>query len=179
MRADDVQPGIRPTGIASLRPQAPRSRWSFDADPGRFRLAAEALRMRHAGLSDPMQAVESSDIDRLPHQIRAVYGCMPNRPGSLRFLRFLLADDPGAGKTVMPAYLKELLLRGDVQRCLIVAPGGLVERLLVRRRTQAHPPPRTGPAARRDHPALRAHDGDPALRVGGHSRHGRAPRKLN
>ncbi|MEV7440290.1 helicase-related protein [Streptomyces sp. NPDC091204] len=125
MHTDDVQPGIRPTGIASLRPEAPRPRWSFDADPGRFRLAAEALRMRHAGLSDPMQAVESSDIDPLPHQIRAVYGCMLNRPGSLRFL---LADDPGAGKTVMAGlYLKELLLRGDVQRCLIVAPGGLVE----------------------------------------------------
>ncbi|WP_037805549.1 helicase-related protein [Streptomyces sp. NRRL F-2580] len=135
MRVDDVQPGIPLTGvpltgvpladIASLRPQAPRSRWSFDADPGRFRLAAEALRMRHAGLSDPMQAVESSDIDPLPHQIRAVYGSMLSRPGSLRFL---LADDPGAGKTIMAGlYLKELLLRGDVQRCLIVAPGGLVE----------------------------------------------------
>ncbi|MEU9164490.1 helicase-related protein [Streptomyces sp. NPDC048424] len=131
MRADDVQPDIRPTGLssgtvtASLRPEAPRSRWSFDADPARFRLAAEALRMRHAGLSEPMPAVESSDIDPLPHQIRAVYGSMLSRPGSLRFL---LADDPGAGKTIMAGlYLKELLLRGDVQRCLIVAPGGLVE----------------------------------------------------
>ncbi|MFE9927741.1 helicase-related protein [Streptomyces sp. NPDC005533] len=125
MPADDVQPGVRPTDIAALRPQAPRPRWSFDADPGRFRLAAEALRMRHAGLSDPMAAVESSDIDPLPHQIRAVYGSLLARPGSLRFL---LADDPGAGKTIMAGlYLKELLLRGDVQRCLIVAPGGLVE----------------------------------------------------
>ncbi|WP_245641098.1 helicase-related protein [Streptomyces megasporus] len=114
-----------PEDIAALRSEAPTSRWSFDADPGRFRLAAEALRMRHAGLSDPMTAVETSDIDPLPHQIRAVYGTLLAQPGSLRFL---LADDPGAGKTIMAGlYLKELLLRGDVQRCLIVAPGGLVE----------------------------------------------------
>ncbi|WP_231972585.1 helicase-related protein [Nocardiopsis alborubida] len=114
-----------PDDIAALRPEAPKSRWSFDADPKQFRLAAEALRMRHAGLSDPMLAVETSDIDPLPHQIRAVYGTLLTQPGSLRFL---LADDPGAGKTIMAGlYLKELLLRGDVQRCLIVAPGGLVE----------------------------------------------------
>lgn len=114
-----------PNDIASLQPEAPKSRWTFDADPAQFRLAAEALRMRHAGLSDPMLAVETSDIDPLPHQIRAVYGSMLAQSGSLRFL---LADDPGAGKTIMAGlYLKELLLRGDVQRCLIVAPGGLVE----------------------------------------------------
>ena len=48
---------------------------------------------------------------------------MPRTP-----LRFLLADDPGAGKTIMAGlYVKELLLRDDVKRCLIVAPGGLVE----------------------------------------------------
>ncbi|URN13445.1 hypothetical protein LUW77_24220 [Streptomyces radiopugnans] len=87
-----------PDDIAALRAEAPASRWSFDADPARFRLAAEALRMRHAGLSDPMLAVETSDIDPLPHQIRAVYGTLLAQPGSLRFL---LADDPGAGKTIM------------------------------------------------------------------------------
>ena len=60
----------------------------------------------------------------LPHQIRAVYQEMlPRQP-----LRFLLADDPGAGKTIMAGLLiKELLLRGDLGRCLIVAPGSLVE----------------------------------------------------
>ena len=48
---------------------------------------------------------------------------LPKQP-----LRFLLADDPGAGKTVMAGLLiKELLIRGDLERCLIVAPGGLVE----------------------------------------------------
>src|ERR1700756_4216075 len=60
----------------------------------------------------------------LPHQITAVYGEMlPRQP-----LRFLLADDPGAGKTIMAGLLvKELLIRGDLERCLIVAPGSLVE----------------------------------------------------
>jgi len=60
----------------------------------------------------------------LPHQIKAVYGeLLPRVP-----LRFLLADDPGAGKTIMAGlYIKELALRGDLARCLVVAPGGLVE----------------------------------------------------
>ena len=71
-----------------------------------------------------MLAVTTSDVQPLPHQIRAVYGeLLPRTP-----LRFLLADDPGAGKTIMAGlYIKELLLREDVKRCLIVAPGGLVE----------------------------------------------------
>jgi SNF2 family DNA or RNA helicase len=63
-------------------------------------------------------------VQPLPHQIRAVYGEMlPRQP-----LRFLLADDPGAGKTIMAGLLvKELIMRGDLQRCLVVAPGSLVE----------------------------------------------------
>ncbi|SDF11473.1 protein of unknown function [Cellulosimicrobium cellulans] len=110
---------------ASLRGADESLRWSFDADGARFKLAAEATRMRMAGLFDPMLAVTSSAIDPLPHQIRAVYGEMLPKPGPLRFL---LADDPGAGKTIMAGlYLKELILRGDVARALIVAPGGLVE----------------------------------------------------
>lgn len=99
--------------------------WTFDADAAEFALAAEAMRMRMAGLFDPMLAVTTSNVEPLPHQIRAVYGEMLPKPGPLRFL---LADDPGAGKTIMAGlYLKELLLRGDVARCLIVAPGGLVD----------------------------------------------------
>ena len=96
----------------------------FDADPDEFRLAAEALRIKYAGLYDPMVAVNSSDVDPLPHQIRAVYEeLLPRIP-----LRFLLADDPGAGKTIMAGlYLKELILRSDCERAIIVAPGGLVE----------------------------------------------------
>lgn len=96
----------------------------FDADPRNFRLAAEAQRIMLAGLHDPMLAVATSDVQPLPHQIRAVYGeLIPRTP-----LRFLLADDPGAGKTIMAGlYIKELILREDVRSCLVVAPGGLVE----------------------------------------------------
>jgi superfamily II DNA or RNA helicase len=97
---------------------------AFDAPAADFQLAAEAKRISLAGLFDPMLAVTTSDVRPLPHQIRAVYGeLLPRTP-----LRFLLADDPGAGKTIMGAlYAKELILRDDVARCLIVAPGGLVE----------------------------------------------------
>ncbi|MET4705863.1 helicase-related protein [Frigoribacterium sp. UYMn621] len=97
---------------------------AFDGDPDEFKLAAEALRIKYAALYDPMAAVNSSDVDPLPHQIRAVYEeLLPRIP-----LRFLLADDPGAGKTIMAGlYLKELILRADCERALIVAPGGLVE----------------------------------------------------
>jgi SNF2 family DNA or RNA helicase len=98
--------------------------WSFDADGNLFRLASEALRIRLAHLFDPYLAVHTSNLEPLPHQIRAVYGEMlPRQP-----LRFLLADDPGAGKTIMAGLLiKELIVRGDLKRCLIVPPGSLVE----------------------------------------------------
>ena len=98
--------------------------WSFDADGKLFRLASEALRIRLAHLFDPYLAVHTSNLDPLPHQIQAVYREMlPRQP-----LRFLLADDPGAGKTIMAGLLiKELMVRGDVRRCLIVPPGSLVE----------------------------------------------------
>lgn len=98
--------------------------WSFDADGRLFRLASEALRIQLAHLFDPYLAVHTSNLEPLPHQIRAVYGEMlPRQP-----LRFLLADDPGAGKTIMAGLLiKELIVRGDLRRCMIVAPGSLVE----------------------------------------------------
>jgi len=98
--------------------------FGFDADGGLLRLASEAYRIRLAHLFDPYLAVSASQIEALPHQITAVYGEMlPRQP-----LRFLLADDPGAGKTIMAGLLiKELVIRGDVDRCLIVAPGNLVE----------------------------------------------------
>jgi superfamily II DNA or RNA helicase len=97
--------------------------WSFDADGELFRLAAEARRIRLAYLFDPRLAVHLSLLDPLPHQIQAVYGeLLPRQP-----LRFALCDDPGAGKTIMAGlYIKELLLRGALRRCLVVAPGGLV-----------------------------------------------------
>lgn len=98
--------------------------WSFDGDGALFRLVAEANRIRLAHLFDPVLAVHTSLVDPLPHQITAVYEEMlPRQP-----LRFLLADDPGAGKTIMAGLLiKELIARGDLKRCLIVCPGSLVE----------------------------------------------------
>ena len=98
--------------------------WSFDADGHKFKLASEALRIKLAHLYDERMAVHSSNVQPLPHQITAVYEHMLTRHP----LRFLLADDPGAGKTIMAGLLiRELVARGDVQRCLIVCPGGLVE----------------------------------------------------
>ncbi|MHB8831956.1 MAG: DEAD/DEAH box helicase, partial [Desulfobacteria bacterium] len=98
--------------------------WSFDGDGSLFRLVSEAQRIRLAYLFDPVLAVHTSIVDPLPHQITAVYEAMlPRQP-----LRFLLADDPGAGKTIMAGLLiKELIVRGDLQRCLIVCPGSLAE----------------------------------------------------
>ena len=98
--------------------------WSFDADGDRLRLVAEAQRIHLAHLFDPHLAVHTSLVEPLPHQITAVYGEMLTRQP----LRFLLADDPGAGKTIMAGLLmKELLVRGDLSRCLVVCPGNLVE----------------------------------------------------
>jgi superfamily II DNA or RNA helicase len=98
--------------------------WSFDGDGSQFRLVSEANRIRLAHLFDPVLAVHTSIVEPLPHQITAVYDAMlPRQP-----LRFLLADDPGAGKTIMAGLLiKELIARGDLQRCLVVCPGSLAE----------------------------------------------------
>jgi SNF2 family DNA or RNA helicase len=84
--------------------------WSFDGDGKLFRLVSEAQRINLAHLLGPP--------DPLPHG-----EMLPRQP-----LRFLLADDPGAGKTIMAGLLiKELLIRGDLHRCLIVCPGNLAE----------------------------------------------------
>jgi len=98
--------------------------WGFDGDGALFRLVSEAQRIRLAHLFDPVLAVHTSMVDPLPHQITAVYEAMlPRQP-----LRFLLADDPGAGKTIMAGLLiRELVARGDLKRCLIVCPGSLAE----------------------------------------------------
>jgi len=98
--------------------------WSFDGDGNLLRLVSEANRIRLAWLFDQYLAVTTSVVDPLPHQISAVYGEMlPRQP-----MRFLLADDPGAGKTIMAGLLvKELIVRGELERCLIVAPGSITE----------------------------------------------------
>lgn len=110
--------------LAGLEVEAAQKPLRFDADPALFRLVSEALRIRLAYLFDPYLAVHTSNLEPLPHQITAVYEEMlPRQP-----LRFLLADDPGAGKTIMAGLLiKELIVRGDLHRCLVVAPGSLVE----------------------------------------------------
>lgn len=98
--------------------------WSFDAPGEDFKLATEAYRIHLAHLFDPMMAVHTSNVEPLPHQITAVYESMlPRQP-----LRYVLADDPGAGKTIMAGlFVRELLMRADARRILVVAPGSLVE----------------------------------------------------
>ncbi|EJR0961156.1 TPA: DUF3883 domain-containing protein [Vibrio parahaemolyticus] len=98
--------------------------WAFDAPGAEFKLGLEAYRISQAALFDPMMAVHTSNVEPLPHQISAVYESMlPKQP-----LRFVLADDPGAGKTIMAGLLiRELTMRGDAKRILIVSPGSLTE----------------------------------------------------
>src|ERR1700730_2945750 len=98
--------------------------WAFDGNGEDFKLAVEAKRIDLAFLFDPMMAIHTSNVDALPHQITAVYESMlPRQP-----LRFVLADDPGAGKTIMAGlYIRELIMRADARRIVIVAPGSLVE----------------------------------------------------
>ncbi len=95
----------------------------FRADANLVRLVAEAYRLQHAYLFNPIFATETSLIDPLPHQFIAVYDhLLKHFP-----LRFLLADDAGAGKTIMTGlYIQELLLRRQVERVLIVPPAGLI-----------------------------------------------------
>src|SRR5262249_45125945 len=99
--------------------QATRA-FSFDGDGEAFRIASEAQRIRLAHLFDPYLAVHSSRIDALPHQITAVYGeLLPRQP-----LRFLLADDPGAGKTIVAgAPIHERVFTGDLDALLLIVPG--------------------------------------------------------
>lgn len=95
---------------------------TFSADPKDYFLALEARRYRLASLYDPLLAMNTSKVDPLPHQIDAVYGYVLKLPR----IRFLIADDPGAGKTIMAGLIiKELKLRGLAKRILIVVPGHL------------------------------------------------------
>ena len=95
----------------------------FAGDPEAVAAVAEALRLAHGHQFNPAFASETARIDPLPHQRIAVYEHMlPREP-----LRFLLADDAGAGKTVMTGlYIREALARGHLRRVLIVPPAGLV-----------------------------------------------------
>jgi len=94
----------------------------FDGDSKRFRLGIEALRLSLAYEYDPYFSLSIARVDPLPHQLEAVYDYFMALPR----IRFLLADDPGAGKTIMAGLLlKELKIRGLVKRALIVAPANL------------------------------------------------------
>ena len=94
----------------------------FDGDARRFRLGVEAHRLGLAHEYDPFFALSIARVDPLPHQLEAVYEYFLKLPR----IRFLLADDPGAGKTVMAGLLiKELKARGLAKRILIVAPANL------------------------------------------------------
>jgi len=95
---------------------------SFAASPRQVFLALETRRYRFASLYDPLLAMNTSKVDPLPHQIEAVYGYVLQLPR----IRFLIADDPGAGKTIMAGLvIKELKLRHQARRILIIVPGHL------------------------------------------------------
>jgi hypothetical protein len=94
----------------------------FDGDPHKFRLGIEALRLGLAYEYDPYFSLSIARVDPLPHQLEAVYEHFLKLPR----IRFLLADDPGAGKTIMAGLLlKELKIRGLAKRTLIVTPANL------------------------------------------------------
>ena len=98
--------------------------FNFLGNPTQFLLYAEAERIHSAYLFDPLFAVNCSIVDPLPHQVEAVYKFLLPQPK----IRFLLADDTGAGKTIMTGLLiKELMMRGLVERILIITPGGLTK----------------------------------------------------
>jgi superfamily II DNA or RNA helicase len=109
---------------ANVRVKTRGAALTFTGNPRHFRLAVEAHRIRLAYEYDPHFAVSVSQIDALPHQLEAVYHYMLRHPQ----IRFLLADDPGAGKTVMAGLLlKELKYRGIVERTLVVVPANLTD----------------------------------------------------
>lgn len=109
---------------ASVTVSLPSERAALDGNPVHFRLAAEAHRIRLAYQYDPHFAVSVSQVDPLPHQLDAVYTRLLTQPK----IRLLIADDPGAGKTIMAGLLiKELKLRGLIEQILIVTPANLTD----------------------------------------------------
>ncbi|MDI6861474.1 MAG: helicase-related protein [Caldisericia bacterium] len=98
--------------------------FNFNSNSNHIFLSLESLRFRYASIFDPLLAMNITKIDPLPFQIEAVYGYILKLPK----IRFLLADDPGAGKTIMAGLvIKELKLRGIVKKILIIVPGHLKE----------------------------------------------------
>ncbi len=114
------EPILTPDQLAALETTPDTE--PFDGDPLRFRLAVEAMRLALAFEYDPYFSLSIARVDPLPHQLEAVYQYFMALPR----IRFLLADDPGAGKTIMAGLLlKELKIRGLVKRTLIITPANL------------------------------------------------------
>jgi superfamily II DNA or RNA helicase len=114
-------PILGPAQLATL--ETSPDKVPFDGDARKFRLGIEALRLGLAYEYDPYFALSIARVDPLPHQLEAVYDYFLAQPR----IRFLLADDPGAGKTIMAGLLlKELKIRGIVKRTLIVTPANLL-----------------------------------------------------
>src|SRR5439155_10822711 len=114
------EPILDASQVATL--EATPEEAAFDGDAQRFRLGIEALRLGLAYEYDPYFALSIARVDPLPHQLEAVYDYFLK----LARIRFLLADDPGAGKTIMAGLLlKELKIRGLVKRTLVVTPASL------------------------------------------------------
>ncbi len=110
--------------VAVLTIQRAEEIYPLNCDAEAFRVAAEGLRIRLAYLFDRHFAIGVSQIDPLPHQLEAVYDYLLRQPR----IRFLLADDPGAGKTIMAGLvLKELKYRRLADRILIVVPANLAD----------------------------------------------------
>ena len=117
----EIRRPLGPDEVARLS-KVRGSDYSYDGDAVAFLLGVEAQRIRIAYQFDPLFAVNSSVVDVLPHQVEAVYRYLLPLPR----IRFLLADDTGAGKTIMAGLLiKELLFRGVLSKVLIITPGGL------------------------------------------------------
>lgn len=111
-----------PAPVAQI-PAEPLPRIDFSSDSRTVRAVAEGERLAHGYLFNPAFATETSLIDPLPHQRIAVYEHMLAQPR----LRFLLADDAGAGKTIMAGlYIREMLTRRLLRRIIIVPPAGLI-----------------------------------------------------
>lgn len=110
--------------VAELNRHVAATATDFAGDPKLFALGVEARRIKLGHTFDPYFAISTSLVDPLPHQLEAVYGHLLKKPQ----IRFLLADDPGAGKTIMGGLLlKELKFRGLLERVLIVTPANLTD----------------------------------------------------
>ena len=117
LREAMVTPDELASALASASPETRQT-----VSPDQFFLLVESSRIRLAFAHDPHFAVALTGIEVLPHQLEAVYERMLPQV----MLRFLLADDPGAGKTIMSGLLlKELRLRGITERVLVLCPAPL------------------------------------------------------